>query len=52
MSTEATRDELATTAVAYKVWRFAIRWLTPVAVIIVFLNLVGVLDLFRALGSH
>ena len=41
-------EELATTSSAYQIWRFAIRWITPVAVIIVFLNLIGVLDLFSA----
>ncbi len=37
------RDELNASAVAYSIWLFCIRWLTPVAIIAVFLNLTGVL---------
>ncbi|MDD4863820.1 MAG: sodium-dependent transporter [Alishewanella agri] len=52
MTEKATREELATTPLAYQIWRLAIRWLTPVAVIIVFLNLIGVLDWFRSLTNQ
>lgn len=48
MPEKVTAEELATSSTAYQVWRFAIRWITPIAVIIVFLNLIGVLDLFSA----
>ena len=52
MTEKATREELATTPFAYQIWRLAIRWLTPVAVIIVFLNLIGLLDWFRSLTNQ
>ncbi|MDT9694079.1 hypothetical protein Q5762_38280, partial [Streptomyces sp. P9(2023)] len=37
MPEKVSAEELATTTSVYQVWRFAIRWITPVAVIIVFL---------------
>lgn len=52
MSERASREELATSKLAYQCWRFAIRWITPVAVIIVFFNLIGVLDIFRAFSGN
>jgi NSS family neurotransmitter:Na+ symporter len=41
MHDASTREELATHPVIYKVWRFLVRFITPVAVIIVFLKAVG-----------
>jgi len=35
------KDELNTSPLTYSIWRFCIRWLTPVAVVLVFLNLTG-----------
>jgi NSS family neurotransmitter:Na+ symporter len=39
----ASREELNSGPVAYSIWLFCIRWLTPVAILAVFLNLTGVL---------
>lgn len=41
MSTQSTQDELATHPKIYSVWRFLVKFITPVAVIIVFLKAVG-----------
>lgn len=49
MTERVTREELATSPRVFLLWRLAIRWLTPLAVIIVFLNLIGVLDWLRSL---
>jgi NSS family neurotransmitter:Na+ symporter len=38
MTEHASRDELKTVGVIYKVWRFLLRYVSPVAVIIVFLK--------------
>lgn len=43
MKQHATEQELNTSPLAYTIWRFCIRWFTPVAIALVFLNLVGVL---------
>lgn len=43
MKRQATEQELNTSPLAYTIWRFCIRWFTPVAILLVFLNLVGVL---------
>jgi NSS family neurotransmitter:Na+ symporter len=43
MRKESTREELATYPVIYKTWHFLISYITPVAVIIVFLKAVGVI---------
>lgn len=43
MKRHATEQELNTSPLAYTIWRFCIRWFTPVAIGLVFLNLVGVL---------
>lgn len=52
MAQKATTEELAVSNLVYTIWRFAIRWVTPVAVIIVFLNLIGLIDVFTAfMGS-
>jgi NSS family neurotransmitter:Na+ symporter len=41
MRKESTREEIATYPGLYKTWRFLVRFITPVAVIIVFLKAVG-----------
>lgn len=41
MQKESSREELATYPVIYKSWRFLISYITPVAVIVVFLKAVG-----------
>jgi NSS family neurotransmitter:Na+ symporter len=42
MRRTSSREELALSNGGYKLWRFVTRYLTPVAIIIVFLNLVGI----------
>lgn len=45
MSRESSRDELDfRSGVVYQVWRFLVRYITPVAVVIVFLNAIGVIQ--------
>ncbi len=45
MHQHATREELGIKYnFMYQLWRFLVRWVTPVAVIIVFLNAVGLID--------
>jgi len=41
MREESTRDELATYPTVYNIWRFLVKFITPVAVIVVFLKAVG-----------
>lgn len=41
MRAESTREELNTYPVIYKIWRFLVRFITPLAVIVVFLKAVG-----------
>lgn len=41
MREESTRDELATYPMIYNVWRVLVRYITPLAVIVVFLKAVG-----------
>lgn len=43
MQRRSTEQELNTSPLAYNIWRFCIRWFTPVAIALVFLNLIGVL---------
>jgi len=43
MQKNSTREELATYPLIYKVWHFLISYITPVAVIVVFLKAVGVI---------
>jgi len=43
MKQHVSKEELNTHIIAYSMWRFAIRWFTPLAIFIVFLNLIGVL---------
>ena len=45
MKQESTKDELNTYDFIYKIWRFLVRFITPVAVIIVFLNAIGIISL-------
>jgi NSS family neurotransmitter:Na+ symporter len=41
MREQSTRDEIASYPFVYKTWRFLVRFITPVAVIVVFLKAVG-----------
>jgi NSS family neurotransmitter:Na+ symporter len=41
MSTQSTQEELATYPKIYFIWRFLVKFITPVAVIIVFLKAIG-----------
>ena len=43
MREQSTRDEIATHPVVYKTWRFLVSFITPVAVIVVFLKAVDVI---------
>jgi NSS family neurotransmitter:Na+ symporter len=45
MRQHATAEELNTSPLTYIIWRFSIRWFTPVAILLVFLNLTGILSL-------
>jgi NSS family neurotransmitter:Na+ symporter len=45
MRGSSTRDELNTRETVYRVWHFLVKYVTPVAVIIVFLNVIGVIHL-------
>jgi NSS family neurotransmitter:Na+ symporter len=45
MRDSSTRDELNTRETVYRVWHFLVKYITPVAVIIVFLNLIDVIHL-------
>jgi NSS family neurotransmitter:Na+ symporter len=45
MRESSSRDELATYPLLYRGWRFLTRYVTPVAVIIVFLSAIGVIKL-------
>ena len=46
MSRESTRDELAIrNPLLYGLWRFFVRYITPVAVVVVFLNAIGVIHI-------
>ena len=45
MREQSTKEELATYPVIYKTWRFLVRFITPVAVIVVFLNAVGAIKI-------
>jgi len=44
MSWESTEDELAGSRGSYKLWRFLVRYITPIAVMVVFLNVIGVIS--------
>lgn len=45
MTERSSRDELKTHDTIYKIWRFSVRYITPIAVIIVFLNALGIIHL-------
>ncbi len=45
MKESSTRDELATNNVIYRIWYFLVKYITPIAVIIVFLNVIGIIEL-------
>lgn len=45
MAEKSSRDELDTNELLYKAWRFLVRFVTPVAVIIVFLNALNIISL-------
>jgi NSS family neurotransmitter:Na+ symporter len=45
MREESTKAELATNPVIYKIWRVLVRFIAPLAVIVVFLNAVGALKI-------
>lgn len=45
MAEKSSRDELDTSDFIYKLWRFLVRYVTPIAVIIVFLNALGIISL-------
>ena len=42
---QASQEELNTSPLTYTIWRFSIRWFTPVAIFVIFLNLTGILTL-------
>lgn len=42
MREQSTRDELKTTVKSYSIWLFLVRYVSPIAVMIVFLNVIGV----------
>jgi len=45
MRAESTREELETNDLIYTLWRFLVRFITPIAVIIVFLNALEIISL-------
>ena len=45
MSENSTRDELNTYGFIYELWHFLVKYITPIAVIIVFLNVIGIISL-------
>lgn len=45
MRRESTLEELETLPVIYKTWRFLLKYVTPIAVIIVFLNALGIISI-------
>jgi NSS family neurotransmitter:Na+ symporter len=45
MRQQVTAEELNTSPLTYTIWRFSIRWFTPIAILMVFLNLTGILSL-------
>jgi NSS family neurotransmitter:Na+ symporter len=49
MSRNSTADEIDPSAgISYRTWRFLARFVAPIAVLLVFLDVIGVLDLLRA----
>ena len=47
MRQPASREELATQENIYRIWRFLVRYITPLAVTIVFLNAMGIIAFIR-----
>ena len=45
MHEKSTRDELSTYPVIYNAWRVLVRYITPIAVIVVFLNAIGAINI-------
>jgi NSS family neurotransmitter:Na+ symporter len=45
MHESSSREEFKTNNVVYSVWQFLVKYITPVAVIIVFLNALGIIEL-------
>jgi len=45
MRQQSTRDELATYPFIYMIWRILVRFITPLAVIVVFLNAIGAIKI-------
>jgi NSS family neurotransmitter:Na+ symporter len=45
MREQSTRDELDTYGFVFEVWHFLVKYITPIAVIIVFLNVLGIISL-------
>lgn len=43
MAKQSTEDELNSSKRGYNVWRFLVRYITPIAVMMVFLNVIGVI---------
>ncbi len=51
MSRAASVEELAMSSPGYALWRFVVRYIAPAAIVLIFLNLLGVIDLLlRLLG--
>lgn len=44
MTRSASQDELDTAPMIFRVWLFMVRWFAPVIIIIIFLQLMGVLN--------
>jgi NSS family neurotransmitter:Na+ symporter len=47
MSRASSAEELALGNLGYRTWRFVLRYIAPLAILLVFLNLLGVLDVLR-----
>lgn len=47
MSRASSAEELALGNLGYRTWRFVLRYVAPLAILLVFLNLLGVLDVLR-----
>jgi len=47
MSRASSAEELALGNPGFRTWRFVLRYVAPLAILLVFLNLLGVIDLLR-----
>lgn len=45
MTKQASREEMATNSIIYNIWLFSLRYVAPVAITVVFLQLVGIIQL-------